>query len=76
MRTLSLLSASALLLALGAGSAFAIPSSDRLANPTTSVPGSSYSAPAGHYSGFTALAPANGDNGTQYSPLPVWHRGQ
>ena len=76
MRKLTTLAASALLLALGATSAFAIPSGDRLEGGSPAPGNGYYSAPAGNYSGFTALAPANGDNGTQYSPLPVWHSGQ
>ena len=75
MRKISTLAASALVLAISAGSAFAIPSGDRLGQPTNSVPASSYSAPAG-YGHFTALAPSNGDNASQYTPLPLTNRGR
>jgi hypothetical protein len=66
MRKLTTFAASALILALGAGSAFAIPSSDRIGQPTNAIAAS----------GYTAMAPANADNATQYSPLPLTNRGR
>jgi hypothetical protein len=74
----TVLAASAFILALGAVSAFAIPSGDRLANPENSVPTFGYSAPYGHaaHNGFAALAPSNADDGSQYTPLPLTNRGR
>jgi hypothetical protein len=66
MRKLSTFAASALILVLGAGSAFAIPSGDRIGQPTNAIA----------TSGYTALAPANADDATQYTPLSLTHRGR
>lgn len=68
MRKFTTLAASALILAVGATSAFAIPSGDRLGQEENG-----YSATVGHAgaNGFTALAPGNADNAWQYTPLPL-----
>jgi len=63
MRTIA---ASALVLAISAGAAFAQPSGDRIGQPTNTVAAS----------GYTALGPANADYASQYTPLSTLHHGR
>ena len=80
MRKLTTLAASALLFALGASSAFAIPSGDRLGQEEGVAPVFSSDLPngSGHfgYRGYNALSPDNGYAAGKYNQAPVWYRGQ
>ena len=67
MRNITILAGSVLVLALGATSAFAQPSGDRIGQAAANSVAAS---------GYTALAPVNADNAVQYTPLPLTNHGR
>jgi len=78
LRKFRLVAASALVLALGAGSTFALSSGERLNQGTNSVSsyGSSASSAYGALRGYTSISLPDADNGAQYTALPSTKHGR